>query len=80
MDHLELQESLQDCKSEERSIMESCGMLVQSAHETDLGFRKVITTALLPRSTPEVTEVMRDVRRSADLPSHRSNCQTMRSA
>ena len=54
----------------ELAIMDSCGMLVQKCHENKMGLgAKVKLVKLeLARSTPEVIDVMRDVRRSADLP------------
>ena len=50
----------------EIAIMGSCGMQVQSLEEIG-GNRKAITLELVG-STPAVTKVMWDVRRSADLP------------
>ena len=55
----------------ETAIMACCGMLVQSVNEIDLirdGEQLKIITLELARGTPEVIEVMRDVRRSTDLP------------
>ena len=53
------------------AIMKSCGMLVPSVHQMisvydDENWK--FATLDLPRSTPKVIEVMKDVRRSADLP------------